>query len=95
MVAEKPVVLCAGGKLVGVDTCHEVNGRCREAEPHDACQEMICLTMSLETSPTLESRIRGRVLAMAVVGYISCGAEWYRPRSSVHGHVQKPMSESL
>ena len=78
MVAEKPVVLCAGWKNnFGGGQCHEVNGRRREAEPHDACQEMICLTMSLETVLTLSKNIRSTVLAMAVVGYISCGAEWY------------------
>ena len=33
--------------------------------------------MSLETTPTLPTKIRGKVLAMAVIGYISCGAEWY------------------
>ena len=78
MVAEKPVVLCAGWKYnIGGDACHEVTGRRREAEPHNACQEMICLTMSLETRPTLANNIRSNVLAMTVVGYISCGAEWY------------------
>ena len=33
--------------------------------------------MSLENGPTLETNLRGKVLAMAVVGYISCGTEWY------------------
>jgi len=51
--AEQPVVLCAGWKQGRVTGSHALSGDCRQAEPRDGCQELVCLTMSLERGPTL------------------------------------------
>lgn len=77
LVADEPLILCAGWKLGNVKGGIEIEGICREAGRHDACQELVCLTMSLSRPPNLSSKLSGSVSAMAVVGYISCGSEWY------------------
>ena len=75
--AEQPVVLCAGWKPGRVTGSHTLSGDCRESEPRDGCQELVCLTMALEHGPTLSSRLDGNCKSIGIVGYISCGTEWY------------------
>ena len=75
--AEEPVVLCAGWKQGRVTGTHPVSGDCRQSEPRDDCQELVCLTMALERGPTLSERLDGNAKSIGIVGYISCGTGWY------------------
>ena len=75
--AEEPVVLCAGWKQGRVFRSHAVSGDNRRSEPHDGCQELVCLTMALEQGPTLSFHLEGDAKSIGIVGYISCGTEWY------------------
>jgi hypothetical protein len=78
MVADKPVVLCASyRRRTGDEGGEEVDGRPLETGPHDGCQEVICFTVCAGDAPGLSNNLRGRVLAIPAVGYISCGASWY------------------
>jgi hypothetical protein len=78
MIADKPVILCAGSRLRTSDTSrHEVDGSAKTADPYDGCDEILCLSMCAGEPPALPTLLDGNVILVSVVGYISCGAIWY------------------
>lgn len=79
MVAERPVVACAGYKQGRVIGGYEVDLEPTDPKGfYDGCNDMSCLTVCVGQPPQLSKSMVSSVLAVSVVGYVACGTAWSR-----------------